>query len=150
MSNLKSGSPPDRPLQDTPPLPSSVPPVPPSASSSEASDGFEDLVNPYAPMLVLSPDGHVKHMTSAARRLLQYGPDQEFDAYFFTHVHGKNLHRVMRDLAAMVKRGSEQASWLLRLRTGRDRWRWYRAEAINRLSLATPAVTVHLSDLHDW
>jgi hypothetical protein len=99
---------------------------------------------------VLGPEGFVKHVTDAARRLLQYGPDQPFDDYFFTHVHGKNLHRVMRDLAAMVKRGSERASWLLRLRTGRDRWRWYRAEAINRLSLGTPAVTVRLSDLHDW
>ena len=116
----------------------------------ETSGRYEDLVNPYAPVIVLSPDGFVKHLTDAARRLLQYRPDQEFDKYFFTHVHGKNLHRVMRDLAAMVKRGSEQASWLLRLRTGRNRWRWYRAEVINRLSLSTPAITVRLSDLHTW
>jgi hypothetical protein len=138
--------------------PSSLPSfedAPPASASDEsvskaAEDGFEHLASPYAPVLVLGPEGFVKHVTDAARRLLQYGPDQPFDDYFFTHVHGKNLHRVMRDLAAMVKRGSERASWLLRLRTGRDRWRWYRAEAINRLSLGTPAVTVRLSDLHDW
>lgn len=140
-------------LQD--PSPSSLPfdqtPLaPPSGDASPEAIDFEDLASPYAPVLVLGPEGFIKHATDAARRLLQYSPDQDFDDYFFTHVHGKNLHRVMRDLAAMVKHGSERASWLLRLRTGRGRWRWYRAEAINHLSLATPAVTVRLSDLHDW
>jgi hypothetical protein len=132
----------------------------PKAPHLEASSGSEsgfseneyaDLVNPYTPALVLSPDGFVHHLTEAARRLLEYRPDQEFDSYFFTHVHGKNMHRVMRDLAAMVKHGSEKASWLLRMRTGRSgRWRWYRAEATNCLSLATPAITVRLRDLHQW
>jgi PAS domain-containing protein len=123
---------------------------PASNASPDVSSDYEDLTSPYAPVLVLGPEGYVKHATNAARRLLQYSADQEFDDYFFTHVHGENLHRVMRDLAAMVKRGSERASWLLRMRTGRGRWRWYRAEAINRLSLTTPAVTVRLSNLHDW
>lgn len=119
-------------------------------STPDAPERFEELVSPYAPVLVLSPDGFVKHLTGAARRLLQYRTEQAFDPYFFTHVHGRNLHRVMRDLASMVKRGTESASWLLRLRTGRDRWRWYRAEATNRLSFSTPAVTVRLRDLHQW
>jgi hypothetical protein len=124
--------------------------APSAEPTEETSGGFDALASPYTPVIVLGPDGFVKHMTKAARGLLQYRPDQDFDDYFFTHVHGKNLPRVMRDLAAMVKRGSERASWLLRLRTGRDRWRWYRAEVTNRLSLTTPAVTVSLRDLHSW
>jgi hypothetical protein len=120
-------------------------------TASSTADGYAELVSPYAPALVLGPDAFVHHLTEAARRLLEYRPDQEFDSYFFTHVHGKNMLRVMRDLAAMVNRGSESASWLLRLRTGRTgRWRWYRAEATNRLRLSTPAIIVRLRDLHQW
>ncbi|PSR00136.1 MAG: hypothetical protein BRD48_02050 [Bacteroidetes bacterium QS_9_68_14] len=147
----------DLPSQDFSPAPGSFggssPPgssASPDVSSDYESSDYEDLTSPYAPVLVLGPEGYIKHATNAARRLLQYSADQEFDDYFFTHVHGENLHRVMRDLAAMVKHRSERASWLLRMRTGRGRWRWYRAEAINRLSLTTPAVTVRLSNLHDW
>jgi len=52
---------------------------------------------------------------------------------FFSHVHRRNIQRVMRDLADMVSRGKQRTRWLLRLRTGNDRWRWYRAEVRNRL-----------------
>lgn len=120
------------------------------SSSSDTSEQFQQLVNPYAPVLILNPDGFIEHLTDAARRLLQYRSGQAVDAYFFTHVHGKNMRQVMRDLAGMVRHGEEGASWLLRMRTGRDRWRWYRAQAVNETDNEPPAVTVRLRDLYDW
>ena len=56
----------------------------------------------------------------------------------------------MRDVADMVCYGKKNASWLLRLRTGRGRWRWYKAEATNHLSDTEPSIQVYLSDLNGW
>jgi len=68
-------------------------------------------------------------MTGPARRLLEYGSDQSIDRCFFTHVHGRNLRRVMQDLAQVLRRHKRKVSWLLRLQTGTGRWRWFRAIA---------------------
>jgi hypothetical protein len=38
----------------------------------------------------------------------------------------------------------KRASWLLRLRTGRGRFRWYWAEATNHLASRDPRVVVTL------
>ena len=54
----------------------------------------------------------------------------------------------MRDLADMVCRGKGQASWLVRLRTGQNRWRWYVASAKNELNQIQQAIVVHLRDVH--
>ena len=91
---------------------------------------IEDLV---LPVLALDAEGTIQHISKAARRLLEHPPDAELNSCFFAHIHGKNLYRVMQDVAHMVCCGQQQTSWLLRLRTGRGRWRWYRAHAYNRL-----------------
>jgi hypothetical protein len=57
------------------------------------------------------------------------------------------LKRVMRDLAHMVSRRKQQARWLLRLRTGNERWRWYRATAKNHLDDSEDAVQILLRPL---
>lgn len=87
---------------------------------------IEDLV---FPVVVIDDEGTIQHISKAARRLLEYPPDADIDPCFFAHVHGKNLYRVMQDVAHMVCYGQQQTTWLLRLRTGRGRWRWYRATA---------------------
>jgi len=94
-------------------------------SSSDAS--------PQVPRLRLNREGLIQDGNAAARRTLEHGPDDDLQSTFFSYVHGRNLRRVMRDLAHMVNHGVQRARWLLRLRTGADRWRWYRATARNRL-----------------
>jgi hypothetical protein len=72
--------------------------------------------------------------SESARRVLDYSSAATFDPNFFSHVHGRNLRRVMRDLARMVRNDLKRARWLLRLQTAEDRWRWFRVKALNRLS----------------
>jgi PAS domain-containing protein len=88
--------------------------------------------SPHIAALVLDADGTIQHLSRAARTLLEYKPSDTVDCCFFTHVHGHNLHRVMQDLAHMVHDRKQKASWLLRLRTGRGRWQWYRAQVRRR------------------
>jgi hypothetical protein len=57
------------------------------------------------------------------------------------------MGRVMRDLADMVSRGKQSARWLLRLWTGNDRWRWYRASVQNNLGRQEDHVRVRLRSL---
>ena len=66
---------------------------------------------------------------------------------FFSHVHRRNVQRVMRDLADMVCRGKQRTRWLLRLWTGNDRWRWYRAEVQSRFQEEEGRIRIHLKPL---
>ena len=99
------------------------------------------------PALFLGADGSILHVTPAALRLLEYPSDASIDPYFFTHVHGKNMYRVMQDVAHMVCHRQGQTSWLLRLRTGHGRWRWYRATVYNRLEDDPACIRVELDDV---
>lgn len=85
---------------------------------------------PHIPLLLLSKDGTIQDLTEGARRLLRHPPDASIDPLFFAHIHGQNLRRVMQDLARMAARRQQQARWLLRLRTGNGRWRWYQTRAM--------------------
>ncbi len=89
---------------------------------------------PHVPRLHLTRDALIQDGNAAARRVLGHDLDDDLQPNFFSYVHGRNLRRVMRDLAHMVNHGMQRARWLLRLRTGTDRWRWFRAAARNRLS----------------
>lgn len=53
----------------------------------------------------------------------------------------------MRDLALMVSHRKQRARWLLRLRTGNGRWRWYRLYARNHLDEQDGAIRVRLRPL---
>jgi PAS domain-containing protein len=99
------------------------------------------------PLVALDRDGTVRTTTRAARQLLEYGPEASLQSSFFGYVHPRHRRRVMRDLADMVSRGMRQAQWLLRLRTGNERWRWYRASAHNHLGDDAERVFVHLRPL---
>ena len=84
-------------------------------------------------MLTLDAQGTIQHISPAARRLLEYSSGASPDPCFFAHVHGRNLYRVMQDVAHMVCCRQQQVAWLLRLQTGRGRYRWFKATAHNRL-----------------
>ena len=111
---------------------------------------FQETPFRHLPLIVLSPEGDIVHATPAARSVLEYGPDDTLDTCFFAHVHARNQYQVMRDIADMVCYGKSQSTWLLRLRSGKQRWRWYRATVKNRLDEAHPAIYVTLRNMHDW
>ncbi len=50
----------------------------------------------------------------------------------------------MQDLANMVSRGKQRTQWLLRLRTGNKRWRWYRATVQNNLGQEEAHIRIRL------
>lgn len=120
----------------------------PSVSRSDSGSAFEDREPPFIPWLTLDEDGTIQHITDAARRVLEYPVDERIDPYFFSHVHGRNLRRVMWDVAQMVKQHKKSAQWLLRLRTGNGRWRWYRAEAENHLNQPDGDIRIRLRPLN--
>ncbi len=98
-------------------------------------------------MLYLDRSGTIQRVNEPARRALGYGVEDTLEPCFFSHVHGRNLHRVMRDLAHMVSHRTQRTRWLLRLRTGNGRWRWYRARARNHLDCANARIHVQLRPL---
>jgi PAS domain-containing protein len=98
---------------------------------------------PPTPRLVLDEEGRITSFNDAARRVLDCPADESYDPNFFAHVHGRNLRRVMRDLARMVRHDLRRARWLLRLETGTNRWRWFRVKVLNRL-IADGVIQLHL------
>jgi len=127
-----------------------VQPMTPTESPTFFSETFwkrfqnDEQLAQHVPILALDGDGTIRSVSRAARSLLDYPPDQDLDAYFFTHVHGRNLRRVMQDLAHMACNRKSHARWLVRLRTGTGRWRWYRATVLNRLQSEQACVFVRI------
>lgn len=96
------------------------------------------------PVISLDENGTIQGLSLTARRMLGYHTDDTIDPYFFTHVHGQNMHRVMRDLAHMVNAHTRRASWLVRLRTRSGRWQWFRVDVINRLQAPEQCIVLRL------
>lgn len=103
--------------------------------------------NPSLPLVVLSSDASILHLSPTARHLLGYKPGDRVEGSFFSLIHRKQLFQVMRDVADMVCHGKPNATWLLRLRTTTGRWQWFKADVRNRDDLPTAAVTVVLRAL---
>lgn len=124
-----------------------------SAASSKKFDQsrkrFQRRVAPHLPVLVVDAEGTIQHITPAARRLLEYRHDEDPLPCFFSHIHGRNMYQVMRDVADMVCYGKPRASWLLQLRTARGRWRWVKASVQNHLEGDEPSIHVAISDLQE-
>jgi len=102
---------------------------------------------PHVPLLRLDENGTIQDLTPGARRVLEHPNDATIEPDFFSHVHRENLRRVMRDLAHMVAHRKQRARWLLRLRTGNRRWRWYRVAADNHLDRPDSFIRVVLRRL---
>jgi len=115
--------------------------------SGSTETEFRETAAPHVPVLTLDQEGTIQSLTEAARRALEYSGESDPDPCFFAHVHARNQHRVMRDLADMVCRGKQRAQWLLRLRTGNKRWRWYRATVRNELRQEEGYIHVRLRPL---
>lgn len=124
-----------------------------SGSSSQSIDpARKRFQNPLLqlPRIVLDPDGTITDVSPSALRLLEYRDKSTINPCFFSHVHGKNLYQVMRDIADMVCYGKPSASWLLRLRTGQGRWRWYKISAKSQLQSTQREIQLTLRDVHEW
>ena len=132
--------------------------APPSSSSSSSASEQDTLkkIEPrrkrfqernHLPALVLDGEGTIRHLSAAARQMLEYGREDHVPPSFFSHVHGRNIYQVMRDVADMVCYGKPRASWLLRLRTGRGRWQWFRASVTPELSDGALSIHIVLTDL---
>lgn len=126
--------------------------VSPSTTESSAPSWkrFREANAALQPLIELDADGTIRHLSPPARRLLEYRADQSIQPSFFSHVHAKNQYQVMRDVADMVCYGKKQASWLLRLRTGKQHWRWFQATVRNQLSAAPATILVSLQEVRDW
>lgn len=107
---------------------------------------FQPPVLERSPALVLNAHGEIETLTPLARRLLDFGPNQRIQPSFFSHLSGKNLNQVMCDLADMVCGRKPRAQWLLRLRTGRGRWRWFQAVARPLPEDTTPEAGLPVSE----
>jgi PAS domain-containing protein len=108
---------------------------------------FQDEKGPAPPVLTLDREGTIRSLTQSACRVLEYESEEQVVDCFFSHVHRRNMRRVMRDLADMVCRGKQRARWLLRLWTGNDRWRWYRVAVRNRFREEEGRILVYLQPL---
>lgn len=108
---------------------------------------FQEQSLPHVPVLTLDRKGNIQTLTRAARQVLEYGAETHLDECFFSHVHKHNMRRVMQDLADMVSRGKQRTQWLLRLQTGNDRWRWYRASVHNNLGQQEDHIHIRLRPL---
>lgn len=89
----------------------------------------------------------MKEVNAALRGALEYSREGFIEPCFFSHVHRKNLRHVMQDLAHMIRHGKQHVHWLLRLRTGTGRWRWFRTDVENRLHHAERGIQVRLHPL---
>ena len=74
-------------------------------------------------------------------------PQNALNPSFFHLVHPGNPYPVMRDVADMVCYGKEKASWMVRLRTGRGAWQWFKVQAHNLLDGPEAAILLHLREL---
>lgn len=99
------------------------------------------------PRIDLDCEGTIQNVNPEARKIFDDIGILDRAPSFFGYVHGRNLRRVIRDLAHMERGEMQSARWLLRLQTAAERWRWYRARATNRLQ-SEDAIHVHLHPLN--
>ena len=111
--------------------------------------GIPRIISPIFPAIAVTEDGTIVHLTITARNLLNYAADQIIENSFFSLVHDKNISQVKRDISQMSKQRKMQASWLLRLKTGKDRWNWFKAIAKNHLQTQERIVTIVLREFQD-
>lgn len=131
--------------------------MPSTTQSTTGRKRFHRKTQVHAPVLFVGEEGLIKEATPAAARLLEYPANAKLGSCFYSLVNRRNMAQVTRDLQDMVGRRKSKAEWLLRLWTGRNRWRWYKASAYTKAPFAmpesteeTPIVAVHLRDMHAW
>lgn len=108
----------------------------------QADSARKRFQNPSLAMIELTQDGSVRQLSPAARNLLEYSAADDVSESFFSMIHGRQLYQVMRDVADMVCHGKTRATWLVRMRTARGRWKWFKADVYNRLDQAAHALEI--------
>lgn len=126
-----------------------IPTMSPLTQIEPTRKRFQLLTPPHLPVILLDEHGHIQYLSPIARRLLEFNDDRSVDPLFVSHVHGKNLRQISRDLDAMRRLGKQKSFWLARVRTGRGRWAWFRIVAENRLQHPERTIVLRLRDLHD-
>ena len=121
------------------------PPADAASLQSRSRKRFQKLERTVSPVMALDRNGTIRATTRAARQLLENRADASHEGSIFAHVHAKHQDRIMHDLADLVCRGKQRARWLVRMRTGNGRWRWYRVSAYNHLADETEdCIFIHL------
>lgn len=110
---------------------------------------FQRTISPLSPELSIDGRGRIQDISLPALRLLGYHAHRPIDNSFFSLVHRKNLPNIIRDVDAMAHRGKTRASWLLRIRTGKHRWQWYRAAVSCTQTETGRAIKITLRDLYE-
>lgn len=131
--------------------------MPTTSKNTADRKRFQTKTQVHAPVLFVGDEGLIKEATPAAARLLEYPANAKLGSCFYSLVNRRNMAQVTRDLQDMVKRRKSKAEWLLRLWTGRNRWRWYKASAYTKAPFTMPEsagedpiVAIHLRDVHAW
>lgn len=104
-------------------------------------------VPPHVPRIEVNRNGDIEQINGGARRALEYSSDAPIQSCFFSHIHEHSLERVMRELAQLIEQKIQRTRWLLQLRTGAKRYRWFRAQAESVLHKSTIGVRVLLRPL---
>lgn len=84
--------------------------------------------------MLVNENGTIERVSQRACRLLDSDIRSLTGQTFLRRVHPRAARRVRHDLAQMVGREKQRASWLLRLKTGLGPWQWFKVEAEDRLN----------------
>lgn len=98
-----------------------------------------DGASTHSAQMILGVNGEIKHLTKDARHVLGYYPSQRVESNFFQLVHESQRRRVMWELAEMVGRHRQHATWFVRVKTGIGTWRGLRVQASNQLHKSGPS-----------
>ncbi|HEX2141332.1 MAG TPA: PAS domain S-box protein, partial [Candidatus Limnocylindria bacterium] len=100
---------------------------------------FRSLVqNSSDVVAVLAPDGRVRYVSDALRRVLGHDPAQRLERPFEEHVHHEDVGWVRQLLSGIPVRDGRQAAAELRMRHSDGSWRW--VETIGQDLTGDPAV----------
>lgn len=99
-----------------------------AAPSVESQAAYQTLTDSGAPVIIIGFDGSIIDASHTAQALMGYASELSLDTNFFTLIHKNQLYTVMRDVADIICRGKQQASWLIRLKSSGGSWKWFNAE----------------------
>jgi PAS domain S-box-containing protein len=92
------------------------------------------LHRPSYTISLLDREGNVQYQSSAVEALLGYKPDEMAGSAWFSYVHGDDAPPVQTQFQEMVRRGSQQARWILRFRAAQGEWQPVEVRARNLLA----------------
>lgn len=117
--------------------------ISPNGRSSGQRDRLRDpLDHPAAARVYVDGSGSITEISDGAKKLLGYGAGSSIDHCFFSHIHGRNMLQVMRDIASMVCHDRTSAQWIVRMRTAERDWVWVRLVARKHAGATNSVVSI--------